>query len=465
MLVELMRVSLHRRIRSWIRCCALLLGLPILTGFDVSQHSIPPEEILSGGPPKDGIPAILDPRFVDAASAVFLSPDDVVIGIASEGVAKAYPLGILNWHEVVNDDIRGTPLAVTYCPLTDSAVVYDRRVSGKTLSFGVSGKLYQSNVLMYDHETESLWSQLGEKAVTGPLTGSRLQAVPAVRTAWADWRSVHPGTLVLSQETGHRREYERDPYAGYRESPEVMFPAGHVDRRLAPKERVFGFRVGDTVKAYALPVLAEEQHVEDQVGSRRVRIDYAPASGRVTAAILDTKEPLAGVVVYWFAWSAFHPDTALWGGAVAATPRPPKGAPSGSATGSAAAAIVEHAAYWTDFPGLGIGAGDGRAQLPGVLVIRGKIRNESATPLDHISLTFDLLNDAGQVVASEAGYNYGAETLRNIDSPVPVKVEHPPAIPVPPGRTDTFRMMFLRDEIPSFDSYRIRVTDAAPAAH
>jgi hypothetical protein len=306
------RISRMNRRKHLALTAALALASLGLLGFDVSKHSIPPDRILSGGPPKDAIPAILEPRFVAAAQAGFLRPGDQVVGVRDGKVAKAYPIRILNWHEVVNDSLNRTPIAVTYCPLTGSAVVYDRRHEGRTLSFGVSGKLYQSNVLLYDHQSESLWSQLGEAAVTGDLTGAKLEPLPAVVTTWQDWRSRHPDTLVLSTETGHRRDYDRDPYASYHQSARVMFPMDHVDPRLRPKEWVLGLKIGERSKAYPFMALAGVRSVLDDVSGKRVRIEFDPESKRATAAEADTGEALPGVGVYWFAWAAFHPHTLVW---------------------------------------------------------------------------------------------------------------------------------------------------------
>jgi hypothetical protein len=153
-----------------------------LTGFDLTRHSVPLGQILNGGPPKDGIPAILQPKLVGASDASFLMPDDRVIGVFVHGKARAYPLKILNWHEVVDDSVGGKPLAVTFCPLTQSAIVYDRDLGEKPLTLGVSGKLYESNLLFYDKATESLWSQIKGQAVAGPLTGRRLEPLPSIVT-------------------------------------------------------------------------------------------------------------------------------------------------------------------------------------------------------------------------------------------------------------------------------------------
>jgi hypothetical protein len=244
---------------------------------------------------------------------MFLRGDDRVVGVLQEGIAKAYPLRILNWHEVVDDVVGTTPIAVTYCPLTGTAVVYDRRAGGRTATFGVSGRLYQSNVLLYDHETDSLWSQLLAQAVAGAATGTPLHALPAVVTTWSDWQRTHPDTRVLSIDTGYPRDYSRDPYAGYRTSSALMFPVRHSDSRLPAKELIFGLQSGDQAKAYPLAQLATARQVDDHIGSTRVRITYDPAAARASAVMLPSQQPLAGIVGYWFAWAAFHPNTALWG--------------------------------------------------------------------------------------------------------------------------------------------------------
>jgi Protein of unknown function (DUF3179) len=453
--------------RSVQKAVTVLLTIaPLLVGFDLSRHSIPPEEILAGGPPKDGIPALTEPRFVDADSTTFLRPDDRVIGLVQGGVAKAYPLRILNWHEVVNDAIGTTPVAVTYCPLTGSGVVYDRTANGRTHWFGVSGLLYQSNVLFYDHETESLWSQLQEEAVAGPLTGTRLRAVPSVTTTWVDWRHLHPDTLVLSTETGYRRDYEGDPYARYRVSPEVMFPLRRVDSRLPAKEKVLGVQVGSVSKAYPLNRLAQARRVEDQLRETPIRIDYDPDAQRAVVSALNSNAPMPAVTAYWFAWSAFHPDTALWGGEIASTPQPPSphaGAPSGKAESSDQVAVEGHSAYWSDALGrilAGIGGGN-RTDTAPLLVIRGDLRNTSGHTLGHVKLVYELLDANGRVVAQESGYNRGGEALRPTDATLPAELRGQERVaPIPKNGTDTFRMFFLRDDVPPFETYRIRVVEA-----
>ena len=186
----------------------------ILCGFDTSRHSIPIDDIYDGGPGKDGIPAILKPKFISAEKAdkMLLKKNDRVLGYVHNGQARAYPIKILNWHEIVNDRVGGASRVVTYCPLCRTGMVFDTEVKGRNLTFGVSGLLYQSDMLLYYHQTESLWSQIKSEAVTGNLTGSRLKLLSSTHTNWASWKSKHPKTQVLSDDTGYRRDYDRDPY-------------------------------------------------------------------------------------------------------------------------------------------------------------------------------------------------------------------------------------------------------------
>ncbi len=208
-----------------------------LNGFDLSDALIPAAAIERGGSPRDGIPAIDHPRFLPASRAG-LADDDRVLGLAHGGVVRAYPVAILNWHEVVNDRVAGLPVAVTYCPLCGTGVAFDARLGGAgrlAAVFAVSGLLFNSDVLLYDRGTESLWSQLMFQAVSGPLKGQRLRRLPISHTSWADWRRRHPGSEVLSRDTGFERDYHRDPYAGYDQVARLMFEVQHRDDRLPAK--------------------------------------------------------------------------------------------------------------------------------------------------------------------------------------------------------------------------------------
>jgi hypothetical protein len=278
-----------------------------LNGFDLSDALVNPGDIHQGGPPKDGIPAIDRPKFV-AAGEARMNPGERVLGIARNGEAKAYPVRILNWHEVVNDTVGGEPVAVTYCPLCGSGVTFARAVHGKERSFGVSGLLYNSDVLLYDRETGSLWSQILGKAVTGPANGAKLAVLPTAHTSWEDWVRRHPDTLVLSEDTGFVRDYSRDPYAGYDANPVILFPVANSSSRFDTKEVVLGLMLDGQYKAYPFSELAKiEGEIVDKLAGQEVRIVYDPEHR--TASVRDMNgEELPSLMTYWFAWYAFYPQ-------------------------------------------------------------------------------------------------------------------------------------------------------------
>lgn len=281
-------------------------------GFALEPASIPAEEILAGGPPRDGIPALEHPSVLLAAGADW-SDDEPVLGIVVAGEARAYPVALLNWHEIVNDTLGGEPILVSFCPLCGTGLVFDRRVGGKVRTFGVSGLLYRSDLLMYDRGSESLWSQISAEAVTGPLLGQRLRLLRARMDQWGQWRHDHPETTVLSRETGHRRDYDRSPYAGYADSRKLMFPAP-IDRRYHPKMPTLGLRVpGDGSRAYPASELARAgAPVEERFLGHRVRIAYD-----ADRQVFDVEAPPEVEVVegFWFAWAAFHPETSVYSAA------------------------------------------------------------------------------------------------------------------------------------------------------
>ncbi len=287
-------------------------GAQTRNGFDLRGALVPADAIQQGGPPRDGIPSIDAPRFVEAGRSG-LKDGDRVLGLARGGVARAYPVRILNWHEVVNDRLGDDAIAVTYCPLCGTGMAFDARVDGKAASsFGVSGLLYNSDVLLYDRSTESLWSQILEQAVAGPMKGTKLVPVSLTHTSWADWRRRHPRTEVLSTDTGHVRDYERDPYAGYDSVQRLMFDVQHRDERLPLKEWVLGVRLGGQAKAYPFSALAKrvdaQGQLQDRLGGMPVTIRFD--STHRTAEAFDAKgQALPSVMAFWFAWVAFHPKT------------------------------------------------------------------------------------------------------------------------------------------------------------
>jgi len=283
-------------------------------GFDVSNASIPVEEILAGGPPRDGIPALSDPKLLDAADATYLQPDDRVIGIELDGIARAYPIAILNWHEIVNDEINNNKFAVTYCPLCGTGVVFRSDVAGKVTEFGVSGLLYNSDVLLYDKNTESLWSQIMGEAVAGKLVGEKLSPIPVNHTTWRDWLAQHPDTRVLSTETGFFRDYDRNPYQGYEQSRQLYFGVNNrAPDNYHPKEQVVGLEFDGVYKAYPFVELEKngQPRFKDTVNGISVTIEWDSTNQSVVLS--DAKGVrIAGIQGFWFAWFAFHPDTLVF---------------------------------------------------------------------------------------------------------------------------------------------------------
>lgn len=283
-------------------------------GFDVSAATVPLSLIERGGPPKDGIPAIDQPKFVTAAQTPLRS-DDRVLALRRNGIARAYPVRILNWHEVVNDRVGPDAIVITYCPLCGTGMAFEARLGERTTTFGVSGLLYNSDVLLYDRATQSLWSQVMQMSIAGPMRGTRVKSIPLEHTTWLDWRTRHPDTQVLSTVTGFARDYDRDPYAGYEKIERLMFNVEHRDDRFPLKEWVLGLEVDGVRKAYPFSVLdratAGSGSIGDTIGKRTVRIHFDRAH-RTAHAFDDKDQPLPGVMAYWFAWIAFHPGTAVY---------------------------------------------------------------------------------------------------------------------------------------------------------
>ena len=278
--------------------------------FDMSHASIDVAAIRSGGPPKDGIPALSDPEFLDADETFFLRGEDRVIGLSAGGQSRAYPLKILDLHEVVNDQIAELPVAVTYCPLCDSSAVFDRRTQIGVREFGVSGLLYNSNVLLYDRngKPESLWSQVMAQGVTGPASGVALEAVPFEVTTWSDWVARHPKTKVLSTATGYDRKYDGTAYAHYSSSPELMFPASPRSDKLATKARVLGVWSGEHARAYSATMFSDGQTlIEDTLDGKRIVIELNSESQSLR--VVESDDGLQWMYSFWFAWYAMHPNT------------------------------------------------------------------------------------------------------------------------------------------------------------
>ena len=329
---------------------------------------IPSDELVSGGPPPDGIPPIDAPNFVSIEEArAWLDNEEPVIALGGKKDPIAYPLQILIWHEIVNTDMEAEPVVVTFCPLCTAAVVYSRRVGGQILDFGTSGFLYNSDLVMYDRQTRSLWSQIPGLAVSGEFAGEQLTPVAFQVVDFETWAETFPEGKVLSKVTGKRRPYGRNPYPYYDQSYNApMMYRGEMDERLKPMERVLGIRRGEDIKAYRFDNLARDKVLEDVIAGQEVvilfddqvksvvgdpdihharqvgaataydpetdgkRLSFKAAKGNLfidnetgstwTSMGVAIKGKLAGTELavvpststLWFAWAAFFPNTEIY---------------------------------------------------------------------------------------------------------------------------------------------------------
>lgn len=292
---------------------------------DGTKYLINPDEIKSGGPPKGGIgvdrgiPALAEEniKFVSIKEAdEWIEDNELVLALTYKSVEKIYPLQILVWHEIANDNIAGNPILITYCPLCGSGIAYERKieVNGEKIEtrFGTSGKLFNSNLVMYDEKTDTYWQQIDGKAIVGELTGQELKEISIDTVVWRDWKSGHPNSEVLSQDTGFSRQYGKDPYGSYYEDSFLIFDVNAQDDRIHPKTVVFGIEVDGTYKAYKEEDLIKEKTIEDKIGGVRVKIERND-DGIVKISNLETGDEIVKERDFWFAWYAFHPETKLYG--------------------------------------------------------------------------------------------------------------------------------------------------------
>ncbi|MFH0890331.1 MAG: DUF3179 domain-containing protein [Candidatus Aenigmatarchaeota archaeon] len=300
--------------------------------------------------PEGAIPALYNPKFITAANATYPEDKDMVIGINYNGVVKAYPVKMMNWHEVVNDYFNSKPVVITYCSLCRTAIAFDRRVLGKSLTFAASGLLYNSNTIMVDNETRSYWIQMTGRSFMGGMIGDTLSVIPTDVTTWALWKQKYPNTLVMLSDTGFDRDYGYDPYGGYEESVAIWYDVQHNDSRLFTKDIVYGITFGVYSKAYPKTNVTSAGVINDVIGSEKVVILYDSEldSVRAFSSVLrsneltfelvngkitdkETKsvwnvdgEAIAGPLIseklkrvdatygFWFVWAAFYPKTDLY---------------------------------------------------------------------------------------------------------------------------------------------------------
>jgi Protein of unknown function (DUF3179) len=317
------------------------------------NYIVPPDQIISGGPPVDGIPSIDDPKFISVQEADNrLDDSELVLGINISNDVRAYPLQILVWHEIVNDNVGGFPVAVTYCPLCFTNQVFNRTLEdGEILEFGTSGKLFNSNLVMYDRTTKSLWSQAMAQAIVGNLAGVELERIPFDIAYWKEWKQLYSDSKVLSTDTGSTRPYGADPYGDYYTNGDVLFPVSNRDNRLGLKEIVVGFENNGQYKAYKLQEIENKKVINDKVIGKPVALmslhpfmirAYDPVvDGQVLKFSYNVKNQnfndkqtgslwnFDGKAIdgqmkgkqltripfdegFWFEWVAFHPKTELY---------------------------------------------------------------------------------------------------------------------------------------------------------
>ena len=293
---------------------------------DFTRTSIKWEEILSGGPPKDGIPAIDAPTFRPIDEAKDIAPNEPVIGLEVPGDARAYPLRILIWHEIVNDVIAGTPVAVTYCPLCNSAVVFERTVAGRVLDFGTSGKLRHSDLVMYDRQTESWWQQFVGQAIVGAMMGTELKRVPAWLASFAEFKARYPRAKILVPNDPAVRPYGRNPYLGYDTSARPFLFKGEMPKDIEPMARVVVVRPENgKIVVVALdhirlrgPVTVDDVELEWRSGQSSAVDSEQIAKGRDVGTVSAFEKSPTGVrraipydVTFAFVAHAFHPTVAI----------------------------------------------------------------------------------------------------------------------------------------------------------
>jgi len=314
------------------------------------KHLVPLDKILGGGPPKDGIPSIDKPKFTSVEEAdKWLNDDDLVLGLVRNGVARAYPFRIMNWHEIVNEKIKNEAILITYCPLCRTGLAFESKINNEEVEFGTSGKLFNSNLVMYDRKTDSYWSQVTGQAIVGELTGMKLKRIALDTLPWQNWKEEHPDSLILSRDTGHIRDYNRDPYAGYEKRSSVLFPLENRDDRLHSKTIVVGIELNGKQKAYPQEDVRKVGLINDEFADTQLLVVFDEASavvkifereleGNVLEFKLENKKlidnngdewsfygeglgeaegkELKPVLTdggsFWFSWFSFFPDTELF---------------------------------------------------------------------------------------------------------------------------------------------------------
>lgn len=284
----------------------------IKKGFNLQNAIIPIKNIKDGGPPRDGIPSIDQPKFLPVNKASYLTDTDRVLGVIYNGIQKAYPIKILNFHEIVNDQFGEHPVVITFCPLCGSGMAFEAHIAGSPKTFGVSGLLYNSDVLLYDRQTESLWSQIRGEAIAGPLVNIRLEMISIQLVTWVEWKKNFPFSQVLSTETGYQRDYSKDPYPYYYESENVWFPVENESDLYHPKTKILGIQVNGKYKAYPFPELEKKgELLVDNFNGAEIQIQFNKTD-QTAILVSPLNNKISATTLFWFAWIAFFPETEVY---------------------------------------------------------------------------------------------------------------------------------------------------------
>ncbi len=282
---------------------------PVANNFNLLNTTTPLSQMFIGAPARDAIPAIDDPKFISISQANFMEDSDILLSVSSGSVTRAYPFRILNWHEIVNDRVGDDFFVVTYCPLCGTGIVFEAAVNGRVRTFGTSGLLFQSNLLMYDRETGSLWSQFALRGVSNTMMKVPLKWRLSEQMTWRDWKQKYPNGSVLSTDTGAIRDYSRNPY----ESGLPVIRTGPIRTDLPEREWVWGIEVGDVSVAYPLARLPNGVPIRDTVNGVELELTHNAAALSVKVIVVATGEPLDnGVGAFWFSWQDFQPETLVF---------------------------------------------------------------------------------------------------------------------------------------------------------
>lgn len=338
--------------RSYLIFLGFLIFISCNSQRNASDWLIPSEEVFDGGPGKDGIPSIDNPQFSSVSGIQFLNDEDLVVGIINGPTVRAYPHPILDWHEIVNDEVGDLQVAITYCPLTGTAIGWDRNVNGTLTEFGVSGKLFNSNLIPYDRATDSYWSQIGLNCVNGEWLSTEIKTIPLIETSWKTWKALFPSSQILNTTTGFNRSYGEYPYQDYKTNHNrLFFPVDPLDTRLPAKDRVIAVLENNGAKAYRLALFGSDKVIEDTVGDKNIVVigsqeknlmlafenslglenltisfDQLPliavdadgnklgVDGRIYAGPRTGQrlEPLNAFIGYWFSLGAFYPEIEIY---------------------------------------------------------------------------------------------------------------------------------------------------------